>query len=167
MKLRLIITAASVFTGCAPSPAAEGKPGPARSSRAMPATRWTANIQSVTESRSDISQPQRARSYGSATMTQAQHNNLTSVSITFTHTGPDRFLNWAIYSGSCGSSSLPMLAITSFPELQVGGGGRAVLTADLPLEFPMNGSFYVNIYRERQQSLEGLIACGNFRGTET
>ncbi|MDQ3243089.1 MAG: hypothetical protein M3Q09_05140, partial [Gemmatimonadota bacterium] len=57
----------------------------------------------------------------------------------------------------------PVIPINNFPELQIGGGGRAQTTADLPFEFPTQGTYHINIYRERQQNLAGLLACGNLR----
>lgn len=159
----VILSAGSLgLAACAQSSTVGEGPSPS-SSASVPAARWSANIQSVTESRSDISQSARARSYGSATITRSDVNNLTMANIVFNHSGSDRFLNWAIHSGSCGSPSLPLLPISNFPELQVGGGGRAQVTAQIPLEFPVTGEYHVNIYKERQQTRDALVACGNFR----
>ncbi len=148
---------------CAPKPPVEGGAEPVRTSAAAPAASWTANLQAVTQSRSDVAQSSRSRSYGSATMSRAESNNLTRVSVVFNHTGSDRYLNWAVFAGTCGTPSLPVIPINNFPELQIGGGGRAQTTADLPFEFPTQGTYHINIYRERQQNLAGLLACGNLR----
>ncbi|HVF41110.1 MAG TPA: hypothetical protein VM939_14505 [Gemmatimonadaceae bacterium] len=153
------------LAACAPKTPAEGGAEPVRTSASAPAAGWTANIQSVTQSRSDIGQSARARSYGTATVSRAVSNNLTRVSVIFNHSGSDRFLNWGIYPGTCGSPSLPVIPTNNFPELQIGGGGRAQTTADIPFEFPTTGNYHINIYRERQQNLEGLLACGNLRPT--
>ncbi|MBA3341620.1 MAG: hypothetical protein H0T48_07270 [Gemmatimonadaceae bacterium] len=162
-RILFLATACAGALACAPSAPVEGGASPSRSVSSEPVSRWSANIQAVTESRSEVAQAGRARSYGTATVSRADNNNLTRVSVVFTHGGSDRFLNWAILEGNCGTPSLPLLPTTNFPELQVGGGGRAQVTADLPMEFPLKGSYHINIYRERRQTIEGLVACGNLR----
>ena len=51
----------------------------------------------------------------------------------------------------------------SFPELNVGTGGRAQVNGTLSIDLPTTGSYHVDIYRSRQQSMEALVACGNLK----
>jgi hypothetical protein len=55
------------------------------------------------------------------------------------------------------------MPISNFPELTVGGDGRAQVNVELPFEFPTHGDYHINIYHERQQTLDQVVACGNLR----
>lgn len=158
------LTAGAIgLTACAKSTPVEGAPTPSASVEASAGARWSANIQSVTQSRGEVVQTTRDRSYGSATWTRGASATLSNVNVVFTYTGPERTLAWAILPGTCGIPALPIIPMSNFPELNVGGGGRAQVTTSLPLEFPTNGTYHIDIYRERRQGTESLIACGNLR----
>lgn len=160
----LVLSIGAGLVACAPAGTpVDSSVQPVRTDGVGTSGALSANIQSVQESRSDIRQSSRGRSYGSSTLTAASSNNLTNVNVVFTHNSSERFLSWAILAGACGSPAAPLLPSSSFPELQVGSGGRSEVTAALPIEFPASGTYHINIYRERNQSRESLIACGNYR----
>lgn len=168
MKQRLLLAAfgagaLGLLAGCAKSTPVEGAPSPSPSLEASEGGRWTANIQSVTQSRGEVAQTTRDRSYGSATWTHGAAPSLTNIDLVFTYTGQERTLAWAILPGSCGTPALPVIPMPNFPELNVGGGGRAQVTTSLPIEFPLIGAFHIDIYRDRRQGTDALIACGNLR----
>lgn len=170
MRQRLFVAAfgagaMGLIAGCAKSTPVEGAPTPSASASAegSAGARWTANIQSVTQSRGEVVQTTRDRSYGSATWRPGAAPSLTNIELTFTYTGQERTLSWAILPGSCGTPALPVIPISNFPELNIGGGGRAQVTASLPLELPAGGSYHIDIYRDRRGGTDALIACGNLR----
>lgn len=169
MKQKLLLAALStgaigLLAGCAAKTSAgDGAGSPDRSVVIGEGARWTANIQSVTQSRGDVVQTTRDRSYGSLTWTRGEGPQLTNANIVFTYTGNERFLSWAIISGSCGTPALPLIPMSNFPELNIGGGGRAQITTSLPIEFPVSGTYHVDIYRSRQQNIDQLVACGNLK----
>lgn len=164
MKQKIVVAAlgmgALALAGCVTKAPAGGAPSSAVLSENA---RWTANIQSVMQSRGDVGQSTRDRSYGSMTWTRGDSPSLTVANIVFTYAGQERFLSWAIAAGSCGSPSLPILPMANFPELNVGGGNRAQATTTLPTEFPTTGAYHVDIYRSRQAGMENLVACGNLK----
>ena len=167
MRQRVLFTALGLgaiglLAGCASSTG--GSASQPSSSIAMSETaRWTANIQSVTQNRADVAQSTRDRSYGSAVWTRGNGPSLTNVNLTFTYNGQERFLSWAIVAGSCGTPALPLIPLSNFPEIQIGGGGRGQVTTSLPIEFPTNGAYHIDIYRSRQQGADALLACGNLK----
>lgn len=170
MRHRLFLAAvgASAFgmlTACAKSTPVEGAPTPSSSVSTDGASgaRWTANLQSVNQNRGEVAQTSRDRSYGSATWGQGAAPSLSNISLVFTYTGQERSLAWAILPGSCGTPALPIIAMSNFPELSIGGGGRAQVTTSLPLELPSNGVYHIDIYRDRRGGADALIACGNLR----
>lgn len=153
---------------CAQSPAVETASSPSSgisvtNSGSAPSS-WSGNISAVVESNSDVRQSSRGNGYGTAQMTRGANASTTSVNITYSSGGSsDRYLNWAVLPGRCGSGSLPVIPISNFPELQVGGDGRAQVTAELPFELPVRGDYHINIYHERQQTLDQVVACANLR----
>lgn len=158
-------TAFGMLTGCAQSTPVETAPTPSASADKLASARaqWTANLQSVTQNRGQVAQTTRDRSYGTASWTRGAAASLSSVNLVFTYTGQERTLAWAILPGSCGSPALPIIPMSNFPELNIGGGGRAQVTTSLPLELPASGAHHVAIYRDRRGGADALIACGNLR----
>jgi hypothetical protein len=125
--------------------------------------RWSGRISSVTQNRADIAQSTRDNSYGSAEWTPASGPTLSSVNLVFTYAGQDRDLYWALVTGSCGTTALPLLPLANFPDLNVGSGGRAQVTTTLPIELPATGTYHIDIYRDRSGGPETLVGCGNLR----
>ncbi|MDO8502792.1 MAG: hypothetical protein Q7S20_13220 [Gemmatimonadaceae bacterium] len=168
MKNRDLLVAVSagalgLLAGCAQNTPVAGAPSRSQTIAMSESARWTANIQSVMQSRGEVVQTTRDRSYGSAIWTRGDRPSLTSIALTFNYTGSDRYLSWAILSGSCGTPALPIIPMSNFPELQIGGGGRAQVSSSLPVEFPTSGSYHIEVYRSRQQGIDALIACGNLK----
>ena len=169
MKQRILLaafgaTGVILLAGCAKTTQVEGAPAPVSSNvTASAGARWLGNIQSVTQSTGAVQQTSRDRSYGSATWSLGDGPTLSKVDIVFNYNGSERSLTWAIIPGSCGTVALPTIPMSNFPELQVGGGGRAQVTASLPLSLPSNGTYHIDVYRDRRAGPESLVACGNLR----
>ncbi len=155
------------IVGCATTPKVETTPSPSgavsTTSTANVAS-WSGNISAVVESNSDVRQSSRGNGYGNAQLTRGDAANSTRINVQYSSAGTsDRYLNWAILPGRCGAGSLPVMPISNFPELTVGGDGRAQVNVELPFEFPRSGDYHINIYHERQQTLDQVVACGNLR----
>lgn len=170
MKQRLFLaafgaSALGLLSGCAKATPVDGAPTPSTSANAAGSAgaRWTANIQSVTQNRGEVTATSRDRSYGSAVWNKGAAESLTNINVVFTYTGQERTLAWAILPGSCGTPALPVLPMSNFAELNVGGGGRAQVTTSLPLELPSTGTYHIDVYRDRRGGTDALIACGNLR----
>lgn len=153
----------AALLGCAtatPSPATEGSQASISSGPGS----WSGIISAVTESSSQVRQPGRGTGYGSVTMSAAASRGQTQLSLTYTDSGvSNRYLNWAVLPGRCGSGSFPLIPISNFPELQVAGNGRAETTVSLPFELPTQGDYHVNIYQERRSTLDAVIACATLK----
>ena len=167
--VRFASTLSAVALGvmaCVKTPAVETASSPATNvgTTTGNVVSWSGNISAVTESNSDVRQSSRGNGYGNAQLTRGDSPSSTRVNITYSSGGTsDRYLNWAVLPGRCGAGSLPLLPISNFPELTVGGDGRAQVNVVLPFEFPARGDYHVNIYHERQQTLDQVVACGTLR----
>jgi hypothetical protein len=165
MKYKMFVApfaiGASALAGCVQRTPSDGAVVP--SVELSENARWTASLKSVTQSRAEVAQTTRDRSYGTATWTHGEGPTLSKADIVFNYTGSERFLSWAIAAGNCGTPALPLIPMSNFPELQIAGGGRAQVTTSLPIELPTAGAYHVDVYRSRQQSTDALIACGNMK----
>jgi len=167
MKQRMLLATLGAgalgLAGCAHTVPVEGAATPSASVSASDGGRWSTSIQSVTQNRGDVGQSTRDKSYGSAQWTAGSGPRISNVNLVFTYAGTERDLTWAILSGSCGTAPLPLIPGSSFPELNVGGGGRAQVNAVLPLDLPTSGTYHLDIYRNRQSGPESLVGCGNLK----
>jgi hypothetical protein len=169
-NMRFVTTLSAISLAamaCATSTKVESAPSPSASiSTSGTVTRWSGNISAVLESNSDVRQSSRGNGYGTAQLAPGDSPSSTAVTVIYSSGGTsDRYLNWAVLPGRCGSGSVPLLPISNFPELQVGGDGRSQVAVTLPFEFPTRGDYHINIYHERQSTLDQVVACGNLRPT--
>jgi hypothetical protein len=165
MFLATLSAGALALTACAHNVPVEGGSTPASSvsTSSSGEGRWTARITSVMQNRGDVGQSTRDNSYGSAEWTRGAGPTLSKVDLTFTYSGVERDLSWAIVAGNCGMSALSLIPISNFPELHIGSGGRAQVTATLPIELPASGAYHVDIYKGRSGNAAGLVGCGNMK----
>jgi hypothetical protein len=168
MKQKILFTALAagafgMLAGCAKTSSVEGSPSPNVAVAPGENARWTGRIQGVTQSRGDVAQSTRDRSYGDFTWSHGPSQSITNVNLVFNYAGQERFLSWAIIAGSCGSPSLPIVPMSNFPELNIGTGGRTQVNGTIPVELPTTGQYHVDIYRSRQQSVDALVACGTLK----
>jgi hypothetical protein len=168
VKFAAVLSSLAVgFIACAKTPQVETAAAPASNVSTVASgdvRSWSGNITAVTESNSDVRQSSRGNGYGNAQLTPGDSRASTRVNVTYSSGGTnDRNLNWAILPGRCGAGSLPVLPISNFPELAVGGDGRSQTNVVLPFDFPQRGDYHINIYHERQQTLDQVVACGNLR----
>ena len=126
-------------------------------------TRWTTTLQQVNEGKFDRPDSTRDRSFGSVSWTEGPSPAISRVRLSYTHGGPERDLSWAILFGRCGTASMPVAARSNFPELDLSGGGKADAEITLALELPKSGVYHVDVYKDREGALAGLVACGNLK----
>jgi len=128
--------------------------------------RWSASIKSVYEDRVNESMDSvRAigGSFGSASWRQGETPTLSVVDLTFTYGGTERELAWGIFVGRCRSASVPIVPISSFPEIEFTGGGAARVQANLSMELPYTGQYHLNVYKDRSGEESSIVACGDFK----
>jgi hypothetical protein len=163
MLLAVLGAGAVVAAGCAKSTTSAAGAAPSADVTVAEDAHWTTNIQPVMQSRGDVAQSTRDRSYGSFTWSHGASPSLSNFNIVFNYAGQERFLSWAIVAGSCGTPSLPILPPSNFPELNVGGAGRSQANGSLSTELPLNGAYHVDVYRSRTQGMDTLVGCGNLK----
>jgi hypothetical protein len=125
---------------------------------------WTTRLRLVQQDRiSESPDSMRGRSFGSATWKLGETPTTSVVDLTFTYGGEERNLSWAILIGRCRTASLPIAPVSSFPEIEVTGGGAARVTATLPVELPRTGQYHIDVYNDRSGEEGSIVACGDLR----
>lgn len=161
-----LFSIAIVTASCAHAVPVEGAPGARASTSASLASNgpsWSARILSVAQNRGVVEQSPRGKSYGTADWSDGPGERLSTINLVFTYDGSERDLSWAVLFGSCGTASLPLIPLSSFPELNLAGGGRGDVSATFPIELPTSGAYHIDVYRDRQGGAEYLIGCGNLK----
>jgi hypothetical protein len=167
MRIAVFVVAVSAGTlgigACSATVPTKGAGGPSGSVSSVREPTWTASIRGVNASRYIVPDSSRERSYGSARWSAGNPPTLSSVNLEFSYGGRERELSWAILYGACGTASLPVNPISTFPELEVGSSGRVEVNATLSVQLPTSGAYHIEIYRDRQGGTESVVACGNLK----
>jgi hypothetical protein len=58
---------------------------------------------------------------------------------------------------------VPIVPISSFPEIELTGGGAARVQAKISFELPTRGQYHLNVYKDRSVDEASVVACGDFR----
>ena len=165
----LVLAAAA----CAKSVPVANAPAPAAAAVVAPAeARWTATLNPVQERTAEIRQTTTNRARGSFVMTQGDNPGWSKISLTFNSnsgSSGNTTVSWAIVPGSCGSDAQPILPISAFPTIELGGSGSGQVTSQIHVDFLAPGSYHVNVYRSggvmnaEARSVAAVLACGNLK----
>ena len=97
---------------------------------------------------------------GSASMAPGTRSGSTTVSLDLANATPGGLHPWQLHRGQCGSDDGIVGSSAAYPAAKVGRDGRATVSADLPLETPTAGSYFV-IVRASAVNDALTVACGN------
>lgn len=67
---------------------------------------------------------------------------------------------WHVHRGRCGNDQGIFGPAEAYKPLKVGGNGRAVSDAELPVSTPKTGEFFVNVHAAAK-NMRTIVACGN------
>ncbi len=165
MKSTMYLALAAValgLTGCSHSVPVQGAEGP-ESSMLHNEPKWAANIRTVPQTRFMALDTARDISSSSVEWFQGERPGVSNINMSFTYAGTEHSLSWGILFGTCGSASMPLLPVSSFPELEVSVGGHIQLSTEISLDLPTSGNYHIDIYRDRRAGVEWLVGCGNLR----
>lgn len=165
MKSMMYLAFAAVafgLTACSHTVPIQGADEPERSM--LPnEPKWAANIRTVSQTRFMALDTARDINSSSFEWLRGERPGVSNVNISFTYAGSEHNLSWGILFGTCGSASMPLLPVSSFPELEVSVGGHIQLNAEISLDLPTAGNYHIDIYRDRRGGAEWLVGCGNLR----
>ena len=97
---------------------------------------------------------------GSASMAPARKTGNTTVLLDLANATPGGLHPWQLHRGQCGSDDGVVGSVAAYPSAKVGRDGRATATANLPVETPTAGSYFVIVQASAVNNAV-TVACGN------
>jgi hypothetical protein len=97
---------------------------------------------------------------GSASMAPASKDGNTTVSLELANATPGGLHPWQLHRGQCGSDDGVVGSAGEYPVAKVGRDGRATVTANLPVETPTRGYYFVLVQASAANDAV-TVACGN------
>ena len=159
--------ALATLIACSSSPSggvAASAPAPSRVDNGQ-SLHWAGSFQQVQQQSGNLGPRSTNKVYGKVSLTRASETP-TSIHarVELSTTVKDsRQLHWAVSDGQCGSSTLPLLAIEQFPQINISSNGRGQLDADIPLALTTTGSYHVDVYWTNGQDQGDVMTCANVR----
>jgi hypothetical protein len=127
--------------------------------------RWSGSFAQSQQQTGDLAPRSTNKVYGNVSLTRPRDDQSSvHAKVTLsTPLGESRLLHWAILDGSCGSNTLPLLAIEQFPQINITNNGRGQIDVDLPLTLMPTGSYHVDVYWTTGHDHGDLMTCANLR----
>ena len=117
-------------------------------------SRWHANLASPAELAGAVQMS------GSASMAPATRSGNTTVMLALANATPGGLHPWQLHLGQCGSDRGVFGNADAYRAAKVGSNGRATSSANVPIETPTTGSYFV-IVRASAANDAVTVACGN------
>jgi hypothetical protein len=71
-------------------------------------------------------------------------------------------LHWALAPGQCRSGSIPLMPVSTFPEIHM-SQGRGDLDRTITIPLPTSGSYHVNIYTGEGSDESDVLTCAELK----
>ena len=129
------------------------------------APRWTGNFKQ--ESNSAVIGAEMARgrasSYGAVVLTPVlDQERRVKVELSVTTSLTSAQIAWAVYEGTCGAPTPPVIAVNEFPTIEIGTNGAAVVRTELPIALNVRGTYHANVYwSNRATDVSNVMMCAN------
>src|SRR5262249_35408883 len=69
---------------------------------------------------------------------------------------------WAVYEGTCGAPTPPVLSVNEFPTIEIGTNGAGVVRGELPVGLNVRGTYHANVYwTNRASDVSNVMMCAN------
>ena len=117
-------------------------------------SRWHANLATPADLAGAV------QMNGSASMAPATKAGNTTVSLALANATPGGVHPWQLHRGQCGSDDGIVGSAGAYPVAKVGRDGHATASANLTLDTPTVGNYFVNVHASAQ-NMGVIVACGN------
>lgn len=127
--------------------------------------RWTGNFKQESNSAVIGAEMARGRStaYGTVVLTPVtdqERRVKVEMSVNTSLTGAQ--IAWAVYEGTCGAPTPPVLAINDFPTIDIGTNGAGTVRTELPMTLNVRGTYHANVYWSgRATDVSNVMMCAN------
>ncbi len=117
-------------------------------------SRWHANLATPAELAGVV------QMNGSASMVPGSKSGNTTVSLDLANATPGGLHPWQLHRGQCGSDDGMVGSADQYPVAKVDGDGHATASANVPLETPTRGNYFVVVQASAANDAV-TVACGN------
>ena len=127
--------------------------------------RWSGNFKQESNSAVIGAEMARGRSsgYGTVVLTPVpdqERRVKVELSVNTSLTGAQ--IAWAVYEGTCGAPTPPVLAVNEFPTIDIGTNGAGVVRGELPIGLNVRGTYHANVYWSgRATDVSNVMMCAN------
>jgi hypothetical protein len=103
----------------------------------------------------------RASSYGAVTLTpSADQERRAKFEVTVTTSLTGTQIAWAVYEGTCGAPTPPVLPVNEFPTIEIGSNGAGIVRGELPVGLNVRGTYHANVYwSNRASDVSNVMMC--------
>ena len=91
---------------------------------------------------------------------QEKNPDRTQAGVTISNAVPGGQHPWHVHRGRCGADQGIFGPADAYKPLKVGDNGRGSSTAELSMQSPKTGEFFVNVHAS-QRNMATIVACGN------
>lgn len=127
--------------------------------------RWTGNLKQESNSAVIGAEMARGRStaYGTVVLTPVpDQERRVKVELSVSTSLTSAQIAWAVYEGTCGAPTPPVLAANEFPTIDIGTNGAAVVRTELPIALNVRGTYHANVYwSNRATDVSNVMMCAN------
>lgn len=117
-------------------------------------SRWHANLATPAELAGVV------QMNGSASMVPGSKSGTTTVALDLANATPGGLHPWQLHRGQCGSDDGLVGSADQYPVAKVDGDGHASASANVPLETPTRGNYFVVVQASAANDAV-TVACGN------
>ena len=117
-------------------------------------SRWHANLATPADLAGAVQMT------GSASMAPSTESGNTTVVLDLTNATPGGLHPWQLHRGQCGADEGVVGSVDEYQAAKVGRDGHATSSANLPLDTPTRGNYFV-IVRASAANNAVTVACGN------
>lgn len=154
---------ALAVSACASAPKGPtGEVTPASSTPAPAFIQWAGSFQAVQQQNGNANAPRGRNNASGNVVLTASSRNAMRARITLNSSTSSQYVHWALVSGRCGSSAIPLLTVNQFPDISL-SNGRGQLDGQVPLDIPTSGTYHVDVYWSNGQDQADVMTCANLR----
>lgn len=161
----VILAGAALAAACAKSVPVTTNDGATVTAEVL---RWTASLKQPSLNSSAIlpgasgeSPGSVAASYGSAALTQTRGGSSARYEVTVTMPpAANRQVAWALFTGSCGTASPPVVPVNELPPLDLDASGSGAARGTLPVQLNPTTTYNLRVYGSgRATDVNNVVLC--------
>ena len=105
----------------------------------------------------------RASAYGTVVLTPVpDQERRVKVELSINTSLTSAQIAWAVYEGTCGAPTPPLLSSNEFPTIDIGTNGAGIVRGELPITLNVRGTYHANVYwSNRATDVSNVMMCAN------